>query len=190
MPTCTRTRCRDRKGFAALVKTSICPSNICTGRSVPLSHSTIPRSISSRSTPARFAATRCPVVADFSCSPCVCSPRTRTFFPTGINTISSASRIVPLASVPVTTVPKPLITKLRSIGSRATKSSRRSLTFPAASTRAVFSSSIPAPVFELTSTTGAFSRNDPSTNSAASSLTRSSISPSTRSLFVKTISPF
>ena len=91
--------------------------------------------------------------------------------------------------MPVTTDPNPFIENARSIGKRIVKSCERGGTRCPISMRRDFNSSKPAPVRELTVTSGAPSRNDPVTNSCASSATSSSISSSTRSFFVITTRP-
>ena len=95
----------------------------------------------------------------------------------------------PEVRVPVTTVPNPRSVNERSSGSRNCPV----LSWPRACApifaRCIFNSSIPWRVIELTGTTGAPWRNDPRTNSSASSLTSPRISASTRSALVSTTSP-
>ncbi len=79
---------------------------------------------------------------------------------------------MPETSVPVATVPKPFTVKTRSMGRRkwpaaSFSGARRRPRAPAACR----SSSSPAPVTELTGTTGAPSRNEPATSSSTSSRT-------------------
>ena len=92
-------------------------------------------------------------------------------------------------SVPVTTEPNPFIANARSIGSRKYRAASFADAFAAASLSAFLNSISPAPVFALTGTSGAFSRNDPRRNSSASMRTSSKVSLSTMSLFVSATTP-
>ncbi len=80
-------------------------------------HQGVPRSMS-LSIPARLSATR-PPTGPFSIGRLWdCIPRTRTRSPEGITSSSSSMLTVPPCSVPVTTVPEPLMVKTRSTQSR------------------------------------------------------------------------
>ena len=115
--------------------------------------------------------------------------RTRATRPLGKISTWSSTRIDPSVSVPVITVPNPFIVKTRSTGNRKRPSDPRGSVSRAASARACFKASRPVPVVLLTGIIGAFSRNDPATNSSTSSLTNSKISSSTRSALVSAITP-
>ena len=149
----------------------------------------MPRCSSSSSIPARFTAVRWPATACATAAPPECRPRTRSLRCCGNSSTSSSVRTEPETSVPVTTVPKPFITKARSIGRRKWRVEFLPGADFAAPSIAAFSASRPAPVFALTSTIGAPSRNEPRTKSSTSSLARPRTSGSARSDFVSAITP-
>src|SRR5437016_1243989 len=158
-------------------------------RNFPGEASTIPRSSAVCSIPARFTAVRCPGVARSTAFPPDCTPRTRSRSPLGKSSTSSPGPTLPEISVPVTTDPNPFMANARSIGSRKYRAASFADALAAASLNAFFNSPSPAPVFALTGTSGAFSRNDPRRNSSASIRTSSSVSLSTMSLFVSATTP-
>ena len=151
--------------------------------------STSPRSRSLLSAPMRFAATRLPGPTSSTFSLWRCSPRMRTILPPGTTSISSPTLIDPSASVPVTTVPKPLMVNTRSIGSRARPESARPAAVSSNESSVEISSRRPSPLTEETATTGAISRDIPLTAARTSSSTRLRHSSSTRSTFVRTTMP-
>src|SRR5580692_9616147 len=110
--------------------------------------------------------------------------------PAGCRSTSCSTRTVPETNVPVTTVPKPRMEKARSMGKRKYWEESFSRIDVATFSISKRSSSRPAPVVELTATTGAPSKNDPRTNSSASRRTSSIKSESARSDLVSTIMPF
>ena len=79
---------------------------------------TLPRSTAARSTPWRFIAVRCPALDSVTVRLCVCRPRILACTPAGNTSTRSSTRSRPAISVPVMTVPKPLIVNTRSMGSR------------------------------------------------------------------------
>ena len=88
--------------------------------------STSPRPSRSRSTPTRFAATRDTGHARSSLCLCVCRERIRARAPAGSSSTSSPTPRQSPVSVPVTTVPAPLIVNTRSMCRRARASVGRS----------------------------------------------------------------
>ena len=99
------------------------PSNVVVGRHAPGEARTSPRSSRSRSAPTRLAATRETGHARSSCSLWVWRPRIRARSPFGYSSISSPVCRQSPVSVPVATVPAPLIAKTRSTNSRVLASS-------------------------------------------------------------------
>src|SRR6204780_96235 len=97
---------------------------------------------------------------------------------------------MPEARVPVTTAPNPRMAKARSIGIRKYCDASFSGTVDANFASSARNSSSPAPVVALTATIGASSRNEPRTNSPASSRASSNKTPSGRSALVRTTMPF
>ena len=148
-----------------------------------------PRTRSFLSTPIRLAATRLPGPTFSTFSLWRCNPRTRTKRPPGTTCISSPTPIEPSTSVPVTTVPKPLIVNTRSTGSRGRPESGRSGELARSWSRAATSSGSPVPVTAETASTGEPSSDVPLTAAVTSSFTRLSHSPPTRSALVSTTRP-
>ncbi len=144
---------------------SIRTSSIAPISKKPGSVSTLPRSMSSFSTPSRFSAVRCPATATSTAALCACTDRTFTFRREGRISTMESFRTLPEISVPVTTVPCPFSTNTRSTGSRKTPAEERCSRCRACSRNPFLNSSIPAPVFELTLKTGAPSRKLPRTSS-------------------------
>ncbi len=93
-------------------------------------------------------------------------------------------------AVPVITVPNPLMVKTRSTGNRKIPPEERSSISPESLSRTVVNSEIPWPVADETGRIGAPSKKVPFKNSLISSWTRSNQSSSTRSILVRTTSPF
>ncbi len=91
----------------------------------PGSISAMPRAGRSAGTPLRLSATRATPSTWSAGSPSACRPRTLTGSDDGVSSSSWPLRIVPAGSVPVTTVPAPLIVNERSIHSRTGGALRR-----------------------------------------------------------------
>ncbi len=119
VPAWKRTRSRVFSGRGASASSSSVPSISTEGTSVPARPSTLPRSTAARSTPCRLTAVRWPALEAGTAWPWVCSPRTLACSPPGNTSTRSSTRSRPAISVPVTTVPKPLMVNTRSMGSRA-----------------------------------------------------------------------
>ena len=108
----------------------------------------------------------------------------------GCNSTSSPTRRAPPFSVPVTTVPKPLMVKTRSTGKRGWPKSWRVGRPPGRAASCVSKASMPAPVVADTGRTGASARQVSASSSRASSSTSSSHSgSSTRSTRERTTTP-
>ena len=90
----------------------------------PGSISAMPRAGRSAGTPRRLSATRATPSTWSAGSPSACRPRTLTGADDGVSSSSWPLRIVPAGSVPVTTVPAPLIVNERSIHSRTARARR------------------------------------------------------------------
>ena len=194
LPTSTVPVCRSssapwRTGWGADARTRIVASMRRAGSTLWGSARMSPRMRSFLSTPIRLAATRLPGPTFSTFSLWRCSPRTRTKRPPGTTSISSPTPIEPSTSVPVTTVPKPLIVNTRSTGSRGRPESGRSGELARSWSRAATSSGSPVPVTAETASTGEPSSDVPLTAAVTSSLTRLSHSPSTRSALVSTTRP-
>ena len=104
--------------------------------------------------------------------------------PEGRTSTSSPTCAIPLQSVPVTTVPAPLMVKLRSTGRRIASCSARPAVAPAASCMASRSSSSPRPVRAETGTTAAWAYGVAARRARTSSSMNRAHSSSTRSHFV------
>src|SRR5213082_3425003 len=140
-----------------------------------------PRASSFFSTPLRFAATRFPGPTESTFWLCRCKPRIRTTRPPGTTSISSPTLIGPSTSVPVTTVPKPLIVNTRSIGRRGRPESGRAGDFSSSASRASTRSERPCRLGAETLMTEASSREVPWSCVTTSAEPSSSHSWSTRS---------
>ena len=105
------------------------------GRNWPGRVTTSPRARALFSTPAMLTARRAPGVPSVTLCLWVCRPRMRPRCPPGWISTSCPTRRVPCCKVPVTTVPKPVIVKTRSMGRRGRPMSRSSSRRCAHSTR-------------------------------------------------------
>src|SRR5438876_183915 len=166
VPACRRTRSRLLSGRVASWRISRTTSASVVAESVPAMPMTSPRSTAARSRPWRFTAVRWPATERSTAWPCAWSPRIFATSPRGKTSTRSSTPSAPAASVPVTTVPKPLIVNTRSMGSRGSCSVPRAGTVAARRRNVARSSSSPAPVLADTGTTGAPSRNVPRTSVA------------------------
>ena len=113
----------------------------------------------------------------------------RACIPPGATDTRSPTRSGPSISVPVTTVPKPLIVNARSIGSRARPMSRTGGSADSAPSSADRSASSPAPVAAEQRTMAAPASDVGASSSSTSASTRSSHSPSAKSHFVSATTP-
>ena len=144
------------------------------------------RSTASRSTPTSATAARSPATMRSTDSPCLCNPRTRAVAPSGmIRTVASTDR-VPDHTVPVTTVPVPRTVNARSTGKRKSEPSCRAgrPLWLARSLIALRNASTPRSVTTDVGTMAARAKAVAASSSRTSSVTSSSHSASTRSLFV------
>ena len=156
VPWCTCTRAPRRSGRAP-GNTRTAASTKCVATGPPCAaRTTSPRRTSSRSTPARFRATRRPAGAAGTRSSCTCTARTRAGLAPGSSLTSWPSSTTPAHNVPVTTVPTPRNVKQRST-CRQTGPSRagRGARPPATSSSTSRSRSRPVRSLALTGTTGA-----------------------------------
>ena len=133
----------------------------------------------------RFRATRLPAGAASTGWPCICTLRMREVRPLGSTSATSPGRAVPLQSVPVTTVPAPLMVNTRSMGKRNCRPNLECSVRAAAFCSAQRSSSRPAPVRLEQGTMSAFAYGVSASHVRISSDTKAIHSSSTRSVLVK-----
>ena len=171
VPVCRVSSAPWRKGRDAPARTRTRASMRRVAGRLPGGASTSPRFTSSFSMPARLTATRPPGNATSALRPCCWTPRTRTVWPRGSTSSSSPGDRDPSTRVPVTTVPKPLIVKARSIGSLGRPSSARAPRPDRTSSSAALSASRPRPVEALTGTIGASASVLPSSAALTSVVT-------------------
>ncbi len=189
VPWCKSTRARLASGASADARWRYSTSRMWVGTTSPGWASTSPRSTSSTPTPGRLIAARWPAIASSAGPPWISTPRARVARPRGSTTSSSPGLTRPPHSVPVATVPKPLIVKTRSTGRRSTPVASRGVSARALAASWARSASRPAPVRADTGTIGASARNEPASCARTSAVTSSSQSSSTRSRLVSTTSP-
>ena len=169
--------------------TLIRTSSLSLSSNQPGTVNTIPRRKSPTSRPVKLTATRLPG-ATLSCFLlCICKPRTRLLRPPGWISTSWPTPKRPSISVPVTTVPKPLILNTRSIGRRGLPISVRGCTSASKVSNAFKSSLRPTLVRADTGTIGAFLSEVRANFSRTSSCINSSHSSSTISRLVKATTP-
>ena len=188
--TCTRAPDSSTRGLApsrpkyvnVIIKRIVWPKR-------PATPSISPRSSAATASPTKLSATRWPGNAR-GVSPCTWIPRTRQTVRDGKAISSSPTATGASCSVPVTTVPTPLIVKQRSIGrrgaasvvsARARQASQQAAT---CSSSAASRSSIPAPVLDDTGTIDASANTVSERKSSTSSSASSIISLSARSHIV------
>ena len=152
----------------------------------PAGARTSPRAIRARSA-VRLAATRETGDALPTSRWCVWSPRTLARVPDGRSSTSAPVVSGPPVSVPVTTVPEPLIENTRSTCRRGRPSRSGSGAPASIASSATTSSSNPSPVADEHATIGAPSSPVPWTRSVTSARARSSRARSTRSRLVSAI---
>ena len=179
--------CRSDRGESASTRTIASRRRV--EDSVPGGASTSPRATSSFSTPVTLTARRPPGDATSTFRPCCWSPRTRTVRPCGTISSSSPTDRTPSTSVPVNTVPNPLMVKARSMGSRARPRSTLSFAPARMPSRAASSSSRPCRVTAETGTMRAPDSTDFSSVETTSDVTICCQSASTRSIFVSATNP-
>ena len=189
VPVCSNISAPWRSARGAEASTRTCASMRRVDCSVLGGASTSPRASSLFSTPITFAATRLPGAAVSTLALCRCKPRTRTRRPLGTASSSAPTLRLPSTSVPVTTVPKPLIVNTLSMGRRGRPRSVRGSAPSRRPSSAAFSSLSPRPVTADTGSTTAPSKVVPSRVSRTSASTSSSHGSSTRSAFVSTTTP-
>ena len=114
------------RGRAAPGSNSMRTSIAAVGRNWPGRVTTSPRARALFSTPAMLTARRAPGVPSVTLCLWVCRPRMRPRCPPGWISTSCPTRRVPCCRVPVTTVPKPVMVKTRSMGRRGRPMSRNS----------------------------------------------------------------
>ena len=164
----------------------MCASRMSVASHAPGCDRTSPRAIRARSTD-RLAATLDTGCATSTWRWCVWRPRIRARAPDGSTSTSSPVASGPPLSVPVTTVPVPLIENTRSTNKRGRRSRSGSGAPASISSSAATRSSSPSPVVDEHATTRALSRAVPATRSATSVRARARPSRSTRSSLVSAI---
>ncbi len=142
-------------------------SKLCVGASAPGAESASPRSSAASSTPCRFTAQRAPGASEARLAPKLWSPRTRARPPLGNSSTASPAASGAPVSVPVTTGPKPRISKQRSTQSRGGPlRGVRARARCAARASAARSSAIPAPLAAETRTDSASASEVPASSVA------------------------
>ena len=145
--------------------------------------------MSSAVIPDKFTATLVPGIASSTLEPCVCNPRILERLPEFTISTCCPTTKGPSLKFPVTIVPNPSMLKVRSIDSRGCFMSRGVTILDKFSLIIAFRSFSPSPVFVDTVITEAFCKKESFIVSLISSLTKSTISFSTRSILVIAIAP-
>ena len=192
-PDCSVPRCRRRRSRSAGAGSDAGPRRATRSREVwTTSRSVVrtwPRRGGSPSTVPMSSAVRPPAAAS-TVSPRTWTSLTRTAASPGTSRSVDPARTVPPRRLPVTTVPRPLTVKLRSMASRAPRPSPRRASMPLASDSiAARTSSMPSPVVADAARTGAPASVVAARRASTSAATAAVRAGSTRSAFVTTTRP-